>query len=42
MLKETQIPDGLFQKCIRCNEIIYTGDLIDNTILVLTVIIILE
>ena len=28
--KETQIPDGLFQKCIRCNEIIYTGDLIDN------------
>lgn len=28
--KETQIPDGLFQKCIKCNEIIYSGDLIEN------------
>lgn len=24
------IPDGLFQKCIKCNEIIYTQDLIEN------------
>lgn len=27
---KTRIPDGLFQKCIRCNEVLYTEDLIEN------------
>lgn len=30
IIKETHIPDGLFQKCIKCNEILYSEDLIDN------------
>ena len=29
-IKATQIPDGLFQKCLKCNEILYTEDLIEN------------
>ena len=28
--KSTHIPDGLFQKCIKCSETLYTEDLIDN------------
>lgn len=29
-LDENQIPDGLFSKCDKCNEIIYSEDMIDN------------
>lgn len=29
-LDEAQIPDGLFQKCEKCNEIIYTEDVVSN------------
>lgn len=29
-LDEAQIPDGLFQKCEKCNEIIYTEDVVAN------------
>ncbi|NLJ96300.1 MAG: acetyl-CoA carboxylase carboxyltransferase subunit beta [Clostridiales bacterium] len=29
-IKTTQIPDGLFQKCLKCNEILYSEDLIEN------------
>lgn len=29
-LDESQIPDGLFLKCERCNEIIYTEDVVAN------------
>ncbi|MDF2586591.1 MAG: acetyl-CoA carboxylase, carboxyl transferase, beta subunit [Anaerocolumna sp.] len=29
-LDAAQIPDGLFQKCEKCNEIIYTDDVISN------------
>lgn len=27
---QAHIPDGLFQKCVKCNEILYTEDLIEN------------
>lgn len=30
MVNEPHIPDGLFQKCGKCNEIIYTEDIITN------------
>lgn len=29
-LDDTQIPDGLFQKCVKCNEILYTEDVVTN------------
>lgn len=29
-LDEAQIPDGLFEKCEKCNEIIYTEDVVAN------------
>lgn len=29
-MHEPQIPDGLFQKCDKCNEILYTEDIIAN------------
>ncbi len=29
-LDEAQIPDGLFEKCEKCNEIIYTDDVVAN------------
>lgn len=29
-LDDNQIPDGLFSKCDKCNEIIYSEDMIDN------------
>jgi acetyl-CoA carboxylase carboxyl transferase beta subunit len=29
-LDAAQIPDGLFQKCEKCNEIIYTDDVVSN------------
>jgi acetyl-CoA carboxylase carboxyl transferase beta subunit len=29
-LDEAQIPDGLFEKCDKCNEIIYTDDVVAN------------
>ena len=30
MMNEPQVPDGLFQKCDKCGEIIYTEDIITN------------
>lgn len=30
MMNEPQVPDGLFQKCEKCGEIIYTEDIITN------------
>lgn len=30
MMNEPQVPDGLFQKCDKCGEIIYTEDIIAN------------
>ena len=30
MINEPQVPDGLFQKCEKCGEIIYTEDIIAN------------
>lgn len=30
IIKKTQIPDGLFQKCLKCNDILYSEDLIAN------------
>ena len=29
-LDDSQIPDGLFLKCVKCNEIIYTEDVVTN------------
>lgn len=29
-LDEAQIPDGLFEKCDQCNEIVYTEDIVSN------------
>lgn len=29
-LDDTQIPDGLFQKCVKCNEIVYAEDVVIN------------
>lgn len=29
-LDDAQIPDGLFQKCVKCNEILYTEDVVTN------------
>ncbi len=28
--KSIHVPDGLFQKCVKCNEILYTEELIEN------------
>lgn len=30
MINEPQVPDGLFQKCDKCGEILYTEDIISN------------
>ena len=30
MLNSAQIPDGLFQKCVKCNEILYAEDVVSN------------
>jgi acetyl-CoA carboxylase carboxyl transferase subunit beta len=29
-IDDAQIPDGLFQKCVKCNEIIYAEDVLNN------------